>query len=65
MLYFVVNKDGSEWVFDNPPLRDYKNGIWVAMNDKINFIQLPLGSTKKICGWETSWNGGVITKKTS
>ena len=63
MLYFVVDKDGSEWVYDDPPMRDFENEMWVSRNDDVNVIRLPLGSIKKFCGWETSWEGGMITKE--
>lgn len=63
MLFFVVDEDGSEWVYDDPPIKDEKSGIWTGKNNEVNFIHLPTGSTKKICGWETSWDGGFITKK--
>lgn len=62
MLYFVVDKDGSEWVFDEPPKKDYFNECWIPSNNDTNVICLPKGSILKLTQTETSWEGGIVTK---
>lgn len=62
MLYFVVDKDGSEWVYDNPPFKDNSNGCWIPQFDDTNYINLPKGSILKLTGTETTWDGGILTK---
>lgn len=37
--------------------------MWFGKNKYVNSIHLPEGTTKKICGNETSWDGGFITKE--
>lgn len=61
MLYFVVDKDGSEWVYDEPPFKDYANGCYVPQGGS-NYINLPEGSILKLTGTETTWDGGILTK---
>ena len=63
MLYFAVNEDGSEWVFDDAPIRDERLGMWFGKNKYVNSILLPTSTTKKICGNETSWEDGFITEE--
>lgn len=62
MLYFVIDKDGSEWVYDEPPIKDYINGCWLPQGENPNYINLPKGSILKLTETETTWEGGIVTK---
>ena len=37
--------------------------MWFGKNKYVNSILLPTGTTKKICGNETSWEDGFITEE--
>ena len=55
MAWVAVNKDGSEFIFEENPIRklDYFD-VRYQFDDPV--IQLPKGSIKKLIGIELTWN---------
>lgn len=55
MAWVAVDKDGSEFIFEENPIRklDYFD-VRYQFDDPV--IQLPKGSIKKLIGIELTWN---------
>lgn len=59
MVWFAVDKDGSEYIYDNKPERI--DSYWGIQESKIGepigvLILLPKGTIKKIIGKELTWD---------
>lgn len=52
-IWLAVEKDGSEFIFDEPPERF--DEFWDPVCRDTEFIELPKGSIKKILGFELKW----------
>ena len=53
MTWLCVDKNGSEWAFDGPPLRTEK--IWAISCDATSCVELPKGSIEKLIGRKLTW----------
>lgn len=54
MVYLAVDADGTEWIFDNTPVRSEEE--WNTFNMfKDSFIGLPKGSIAKLIGRDLTW----------
>lgn len=60
MPYLVVDKDETEWIFNEEPIR-ITDDIWephVPWDDA--FIELPKGSIEKLIGKVLTWDDDPI-----
>lgn len=58
MCYLSVNKDGSEYICDECPVRNNSYGKWINIYSESTYnemIHLPKGSIKKLIGKELKW----------
>ena len=67
MAWVAVDKDGTEWICEDKPLREplFDDGYtfdsaWVAGSDQ---VQLPKGSIFKLIGRELTWNDNPVELK--
>lgn len=58
MAYLCVDKNGSEWVFDGPPLRTEKS--WTISYDATSCVELPKGSIEKLIGRKLTWKSNPV-----
>ena len=59
MAWVAVDKDGSEWVYEDNP--DRKGDYWFTPCDA--YVQLPQGTIKKLIGRELTWNDEPVELK--
>lgn len=61
MAYLAVDKDGTEVIFDDKPVRGTNNikgncNQWALNNITSKYIILPLGSIEKLIGRILTWD---------
>lgn len=56
MVFVAVDKDGTEWIYDNIPTRHKNTGDWRCEWDVDGQIELPKGSIAKLIGRELTWS---------
>lgn len=65
-IYLAIDADGSEWAFDEPPIRDEESGTWVvdtsSCDGVYNLIRLPSGTIFGITGEEHSFSDLAAVK---
>ncbi len=58
MAWLAVNKDGTEWIMPEKPVRG-RCGHWEYLEEVYNVpieIELPKGTVYKLTGWSTSFS---------
>ena len=59
MAYLVVDKDGSEWIWNYKPLRNKLRGCWDRVQPDEDYsyqcVELPKGTIEKLIGQQRSW----------
>lgn len=58
MAWLAVDKDGSEYVYQDKPIR--KDKLFDRQEDESELVQLPEGSIKKLTGKELTWDDEPI-----
>ena len=59
--WVAVDADGSEWVFNDKPIR--RNREWECSKIKDWMVELPKGSIKALIGRELTWNDEPVELK--
>lgn len=59
--WLAIDKDGTEWRFNEKPFRD-KEDIWMV-SDEAEIKLLPKGTIKKLIGRDLSWNDDPVEYK--
>lgn len=54
MAWLAVDMDGSEYVYQDKPIR--KDKLFDRQEDESELVQLPEGSIKKLTGKELTWD---------
>lgn len=58
MAWLAVDKDGSEYVYQDKPIR--KDKLFDRQEDESELVQLPEGSIKKLIGKELTFDDEPI-----
>lgn len=58
MAWLAVDMDGSEYVYQDKPIR--KDKLFDRQEDESELVQLPEGSIKKLTGKELTWDDEPI-----
>ena len=62
MAYLACDKDGTEWVFDNLPIRSAGDWDSKSFEDE-SYVELPHGSIAKLIGRELTWSDEPVELK--
>ena len=61
IAYLAVDEDGEEWIYDDEPDRNKKDGIWIPAKCRDNdCYQLPNGSIEKLLGYKLTWKDNPV-----
>lgn len=63
MVHVAVDKNGSEGVYDERPVRDNDNGEWVPImygREFSDWVELPKGSIEKLIGRKLTWEDDAV-----
>lgn len=66
MAWLAVDKDGSEYIYENEPIRDDYSFIPIddgLIWDDYPFIELPKGTIEKILGRKLTFDDGAVNIK--
>lgn len=65
MAYVAVDKDGAEWIYSIPPVKDTVYWVikWEYKDIDDHSIELPKGSIKKLIGRELTWDDEPVELK--
>ena len=59
MAYLAIERDGSEWIFQEKPVRNEESGTWEERYNEFympgRYVCLTKGSIRRITGVELSW----------
>jgi len=54
MAWVAVEKDNSEWIFRDKPVRETE--IWMNKTCAVGMVQIPIGTIEKIIGKQITWD---------
>lgn len=62
MAWVAVDKDYTEWIYDDKPWRENEDH-WIDNSPWSTYIQLPQGTIKKLIGRELTWEDEPVELK--